>query len=180
MPVCRYGGCGSPQRVANPLIAAWGVIWRSDDVPTEDYVVPHSWLETSTWIGSPFQYVTEHKTLFRKKLENLDPQQDHIILHELVEEGATDFVAMPLEYGDGSIQGMSLVTNAVGGFSSDQVALFDGLRHPLAAAMEPAAMRRLDQKPLKNLFGQWSFGFGCQGRRSARRPVGVEGRRHVL
>lgn len=142
------------QRMANPLLSAWGVIWRSDGAPTEDYVVPTAWLDTSTWIGSPFKYVTENRVDLRKTLTDLDPERDHGIFHELAAEGGTDFYCMALEYGDGEVQGTSIATNVPGGFTDEQIALFASLKHPLAAAMEPIAMRRSLASLLKTYLGE--------------------------
>jgi adenylate cyclase len=90
----------------------------------------------------------------RRRLSALDVARDHKILHELAAEGASDFLALPIEYGDGSIQAMSAVTDHPTGFSEEQVALLDALRDPLGAAMEPAAMRRTTASLLSTYLGQ--------------------------
>lgn len=141
------------QRVSNPLLSAWGVIWRSD-APTEDYVVPTSWLDTATWIGSPFQHVTDTRTSLRKRLRNLDPEADYHLYHELAAEGGTDFFCLPLEYGDGSVQGTSITTNHPDGFRDEHLEVFEAIRMPLAAAMEPVAMRRSTASLLKTYLGK--------------------------
>lgn len=140
------------QRIANPLLAAWGVIWRRDLGRSEDYVVPTTLLETSAWIGSPFQRVVQTRASMRKRLNDLRPD-DHSLFHEMAGIGATDFFAMPLEFGDGSIQGMSLVADGERGFEDDHLKLFENVRHPLAAAMEPDAMRRSTRSLLKTYLG---------------------------
>lgn len=156
----RLVACGVPllrlriaQRFANPLLAAWGVIWRRDLGKSEDYVISTTLLETSTWIGSPFQQVVQQRASFRRRLTELG-SDDHIALHEMAEIGGTDFFAMPLEFGDGSIQGMSLVADGKQGFDEHHIALFEGLRHPLAAAMEPVAMRRSTRSLLRTYLGK--------------------------
>ena len=140
------------QRIANPLLAAWGVIWRRDLGRSQDYVVPATLLETSTWIGSPFQKVVQTRDSVRQRLTDLGPD-DHSVFHEMAEIGGTDFFAMPLEFGDGSVQGMSLVADGVHGFGDDHLRLFEAVRHPLAAAMEPDAMRRSTRSLLKTYLG---------------------------
>lgn len=152
--------CGVPllrlriaQRFANPLLAAWGVIWRRDLGKSEDYVISTALLETSTWIGSPFQQVVQQRASFRRRLTDLR-SDDHGALHEMADIGGTDFIAMPLEFGDGSVQGMSLVADGELGFDDDHIALFEKLRHPLAAAMEPVAMRRSTRSLLKTYLGK--------------------------
>src|SRR3954452_22413817 len=61
--VARLVAAGSPilrlrigQRVSNPMISAWGVIWsRSDGV--ELYTVPRSMRDTGAYRGSPFEAI---------------------------------------------------------------------------------------------------------------------------
>lgn len=142
------------QRMSNPLLAAWGMIWRRDEKDSQEYLVPREMLETSAWFGSPFEYVKENRRPFRRRLVSLETGKDHVVLHELAAEGATDFLALPIEYGDGSIQGMSLVTDHPNGFDDAQVALLERLRDPLAAALEPSAMRRSTSSLLRTYIGQ--------------------------
>jgi len=141
------------QRIANPLLAAWGVIWRRDLGRSEDYVISTQLLGTSTWIGSPFQQLVQTRAPLRKRLTDLHPD-DQGVFHEMAEIGGTDFFGMPLEFGDGSVQGMSLVADGEAGFSDAQIALFERLRHPLAAAVEPDAMRRSTRSLLKTYLGK--------------------------
>ena len=67
--------------------------------------------------------------------------------------GGTDYLATPLEYGDGSVQGVSLVADGAAGFSERDLALIEQLRHPLAAALEPTAMRRSTASLLRTYLG---------------------------
>ena len=93
------------QRLANPLASAWGVIWTRDGSDTHEYLVPRTMLSTAAFHGSPFQHVVERRQTFRRRLLGLDPERDHQVLHEMAAAGGTDYLAVPLEYGDGSVQG---------------------------------------------------------------------------
>ncbi|MEM9278255.1 MAG: adenylate/guanylate cyclase domain-containing protein [Pseudomonadota bacterium] len=141
------------QRFANPLLAAWGVIWRPNE-PSEEYVVATKTLSTDTWIGSPFQYVTVNRRSMRQRLTGLTTGIEHHIYYELAEQGGTDFFAMPLEYGDGTTQGMSVVTDAPDGFTDDQIEIMEAIRHPLALVMEPIAARRSLSSLLRTYLGK--------------------------
>jgi adenylate cyclase len=107
------------QRLANPLASAWGVIWTRDGSDTHEYLVPRTMLSTGAYYSSPFQYVIEHRRTFRRRLIDLHPERDHEVLHEMAAAGGTDYLALPLEYGDGSVQGMSLVSDGTDGFATD-------------------------------------------------------------
>ena len=91
--------------------------------------------------GSPFEHVITSRTSFRHSLERLDSGRDHPVLFELAEAGSTDYLALPIEYGDGSVQVGAFTTDRPGGFADGEVALIEALAPAIAAAMEPAAMR---------------------------------------
>ena len=142
------------QRLANPLASAWGVIWTRDGSDTHEYVVPRTTLSTGAYYGSPFQHVVENRQSFRRRLLDLHPERDHQVLHEMAAGGGTDYLAVPLEYGDGSVQGLSLVSDGEGGFADRHLELIERLRQPLAAALEPTAMRRSSASLLRTFLGE--------------------------
>ena len=140
------------QRLANPLASAWGVIWTRDGSDTHEYVVARTTLSTGAYFGSPFQHVVERRQSFRRRLLDLT-ERDHEVLHEMAAAGGTDYLAVPLEYGDGSVQGLSLVSDGKDGFADSHVELVERLRQPLAAALEPTAMRRSSASLLRTFLG---------------------------
>ncbi|MYK59921.1 MAG: adenylate/guanylate cyclase domain-containing protein [Rhodospirillaceae bacterium] len=140
------------QRLANPLLSAWGIIWTPEE--TTEYTVAREILETGAWLGSPFQQVVTDRSMLHKSLIGLDPDRDHITYHELAAAGGTDFFAMALEYGDGSAQGCSFVTADSGGFAPAHIDLIADTRHALAAAFEPVAMRRSSESLLRTYLGE--------------------------
>jgi adenylate cyclase len=140
------------QSYSNPLLSAWGTIWTRSG--TNRYAVAANVLSTSAWQGSPFEHVVTTRTCLRKKLSGRDLAAEHAVYAELAGAGATDFLAMPLEYGDGSVQGASFTTDAVSGFTDASLELIEGTRHALAAALEPIAMRESQKSLLQTYLGQ--------------------------
>jgi adenylate cyclase len=140
------------QRLANPLASAWGVIWTRDGSDTHEYVVARTTLSTGAYFGSPFQHVVQRRQSFRRRLLDLG-ERDHQVLHEMAAAGGTDYLAVPLEYGDGSVQGLSLVSDDKDGFADSHLELIERLRQPLAAALEPTAMRRSSASLLRTFLG---------------------------
>lgn len=128
------------QSVANPLISAWGVIWSRDEGP-EGYTIPRGMLATGSYKGSPFEQVIATRKPLHKSLENLVAEADHPVLFELAESGSTDYLAIPIAYGDGSLQVSAFTTDRPGGFSAAEVTLIEDLAPAIGAALEPAAMR---------------------------------------
>jgi adenylate cyclase len=128
------------QSVANPLISAWGVIWSRDSGP-EGYTVPRGMLATGSYKGSPFEHVITTRTSFHNSLENLVTGVDHPVLFELAESGSTDYLAIPIGYGDGSLQVSAFTTDRPGGFHDPEIKLIESLAPAIGAALEPSAMR---------------------------------------
>jgi adenylate cyclase len=161
------------QRLANPLAAAWGVIWTRG-AAAHEYLVARTMLSTDAFHGSPFQFVIERRQTFRRRLMDLDAG-DHQVLHEMAAAGGTDYLAVPLEYGDGSVQGMSLVSDGKYGFADPHLELIEHLRQPLAAALEPTAMRRSSASLLRTFLGDGPADDVLAGaiRRGDRRHIGA-------
>ncbi len=139
------------QNYSNPLLSAWGIIWTPEE--TRRYTVPTTVLSTSAWHGSPFEYVVAQRSPLRKRLTDLDVQAEHPVYAELAEAGATDFLAIPLEHGNGSVQGTSFTSNAETGFSDSHIRYIEDTRHALAAALEPIAMRESQKSLLQTYLG---------------------------
>lgn len=139
------------QNYSNPLLSAWGIIWTPEE--TRRYTVPTTVLSTSAWHGSPFEYVVTQRRPLRKRLTNLDPEADHPVYAELADAGATDFVAIPLEHGNGSVQGTSFTTDADSGFSDADIRYLKDSRYALAAALEPIALRQSQMSLLQTYLG---------------------------
>ncbi|MGL4964847.1 MAG: adenylate/guanylate cyclase domain-containing protein [Inquilinus sp.] len=139
------------QSITHPLLSAWGVVWTPAK-GGEAYVIDRKVLATSTFVGSPFEAVIRSREPLRRRLAGLGPD-DHAVFHELAEAGGTDYVAVPIIYGNDTVQVASFVTDRPGGFDDDEAALLERLRHPLAAAMEPTAMRRSAASLLRTYLG---------------------------
>ncbi|MDP5218030.1 adenylate/guanylate cyclase domain-containing protein [Ruegeria sp. 2205SS24-7] len=139
------------QNYSNPLLSAWGIIWTPEE--THRYTVPTTVLATSAWHGSPFEYVVTQRRPLRKRLTNLDLKTEHPVYAELAETGATDFLAIPLEHGNGSVQGTSFTSSAAAGFSDEHIRYIEDTRYALAAALEPIAMRHSQKSLLQTYLG---------------------------
>ncbi|WP_246777140.1 hypothetical protein [Microvirga sp. VF16] len=134
------------QRLINPLIGAWGVIWMRE-TGAEEYTVPRRVLATSSFTGSPFEQVIKTRTRFQRSLGDLDPAHDHPVLFELAADGSTDYLALPIVYGDGSVQGAAFTTDAPGGFGPAAMAFIEELSPFLAAAPSAAVIRWPSKRP---------------------------------
>ncbi|KGM30232.1 GAF domain-containing protein, partial [Inquilinus limosus] len=119
------------QSITHPLLTAWGVVWTTAR-GGEEYVIDRKVLLTSTFLGSPYEAVLVSRRPLRRALTALGPD-DHTIFHELAEAGGTDYLAVPIVYGNATVQVASFVTDRPTGFTDEEAALLERLRHPLAA-----------------------------------------------
>ena len=139
------------QRFANPLLAAMAIIWTSEG--TKSVPIPKTMLSTNAYRGSPFEYVQKNRTLLRKKLADLDPAKDHATYLEQASAGATEYLALVLEFSDGSAHSCSFTTSQSSGFTDEQANIIWETRHALANALEPATMRRSTKSLLQAYLG---------------------------
>jgi adenylate cyclase len=139
------------QRVANPMIGAWGAIWTRGE-GAQLYTVPRTILTTTSYYGSPFQAVIEQRRSVRHSLENLEADA-HSVYVELAQAGSTDYLALPIEYGDGSVQAGAFTTDRPGGFTQAEITLIESLAPAISAALEPAAMRHSMESLLEVYLG---------------------------
>lgn len=140
-------------RLANPLLRAWGVVWRRDEGRAREYTVEHGVDLTDVYVGSPFQYVIDNRRPFRRRLTDLDRAVDHMALHDVAEAGGTDFLALPLVFYDGLAQGISVATDRASGFSDSDIAAFERVSRYLTPVIEVMAAARSTGSLLKTYLG---------------------------
>jgi adenylate cyclase len=139
-------------RVDNPLLTAWGIIW-APETDAELFTISQALRDSPTYFGSPSQHVMETGTWFRRRLNQLNPE-DHSVLHELASAGFIDYVAVPVAFGNGIIQPAMFATRHDTGFAESHIALIKELAVPLSAALEAIAMRRSTASLLATFLGE--------------------------
>ena len=142
--------CGAPLwrlrlgcRTIHPQIAVWSVVWSDGMARAEERSGKHGFMNNDTYVGSPMAYVAESGRAFRRKLSELIEDQDHRVLFELAGEGATDYLAAPLVFSDGSFSNATVVTTVPEGFSDEDIAKFQRLFWFVGSVFEVFATRRI-------------------------------------
>ena len=142
----------APQ-LANPLLRAWGMVWRRDDGPAREYFVEHAMLLNAAFVGSPFQYTIEHRQPFRRRLVDLDPERDHMALHDVAADGGTDFLALPMLFHSGRPQPISFATDRPSGFDDHDIAGFRRVTDHLVPVIEVMSAVRSQTSLLRTYRG---------------------------
>lgn len=121
----------------NALAYRW---WRKDDT-TEEIQVPHGVLTDPRYLNSPLVPIFEGAGGVRRRLDVKDPVLDYGILEDLLAEGATDYVAIPMTFTDGQINVMTLAADRRGGFTTSDLGHIHEITALLGRLYEVHAMR---------------------------------------
>ena len=141
-------------RTLNPQLYGKFYTWQlgQDDVAEEQ--ATHKGMLSEAYLNSPFATIIDGEGGIRRKLEGPDQKLDYPILHDLVAEGATDYVALPMHFSDGQINILSLVSNEPGGFRTSELGyLYEILPH-LGRLVEAHAQRESALTLLQTYLGR--------------------------
>jgi adenylate cyclase len=138
-------------RVDNPLLTAWGILWAPES-DAELFTISQSLRHSPTYSGSPSQHVMETGTWIRWRLDRLE-RDSHTVLHELANAGFTDYLAVPIAFGNGITQPAMFATRHDSGFDERHISLIRDVSVPLSAALEAIAMRRSTASLLATFLG---------------------------
>ncbi|MBL4739860.1 MAG: DUF427 domain-containing protein [Sneathiella sp.] len=140
-------------RTMNPLLFALVYTWQRDDDEVTVYEVSHEVLEGEQYRNSPFALVIKGEGGIRRRLEGPNAQLDFPILEDLVSEGATDYLAMPITFSDGQINILTLVSDQPGGFSAEEIVQIYEIMPTLSRLFEAHALRLSSSTLLQTYLG---------------------------
>ncbi len=125
----------------HPQLIAWGVAWdRGGD--SKMWNGQHGVELGDAYIGSPIQFVRERNLTYRIRLDARIEEGEHATLADLRAMGISEYVALPLVFGTGSVNVLTLSTMAPAGFSDADIERFEALVELLAPLVEIIAERR--------------------------------------
>jgi adenylate cyclase len=137
MPLWRVGAF---VRTLHPDVFGRSFIWRPGAevaVNAADFDLP----ESPQFTQSPLAilYGSGHEVRYRLD----DPQSKRFpFFDDIRAEGATDYIALPLQFTDGSTHASSWITKQPGGFTDEQIAALRRVVAPFARLGEIFALRR--------------------------------------
>jgi adenylate cyclase len=144
----RLLACGIPLwraavfvRTLHPHVTGRRFLWRAGggvavgELPFEE-------LETTKYRDSPVVRVYATAAPLRRRLRSESDAAEFEVLRELHGEGATDYLASPLSFIDGSIHVATWATQDPRGFSDEHIAGIEAIVAPLARIAEIRALRR--------------------------------------
>jgi len=129
-------------RTLHPQVFATGYTWRRGSDNVEEISAPHSIVESALHLESPCASIFDGATTIRRRLDIPDPQLDFPILEDLLDEGATDFVSIPVRFSDGQINVISVTADRPGGFSTEDLRQIHEMLPVFGRLIEVQVVRR--------------------------------------
>lgn len=137
----------------HPQMAGWSVIWSTDMSSAEEVRASHEYRTTEAYLGSPLAAVVENNVPYRRKLKDLDRKTDHQVLFGLRDEGATDYLALPIVLSDGNISSLVLATKTGNGFTDYHISVLIHFSAHLAPVLEVMVARDIARAVLDTYVG---------------------------
>ena len=109
--------------------------------------------ESPAFKNSPIVSVVETRNEVRRRLDAPLDDADFGILHDLRDEGCTDYLCAPLSFVGGETHAVTFITRAHGGFSDEHIATIHRILRPLARLAEIFALHRVASNLLSTYVG---------------------------
>ena len=140
-------------RTIHPLMAGWSVIWSADMAQAEITPARHEFRQLDSYIGSPLAEVVRTGTTYRRNLAELDEAVDHRVLFELKEQGATDYLALPITLSDGSLSTLTLVSDDNDGFTETHLDALERMALYMSPVLEVMVVRHIANAVINTYVG---------------------------
>jgi adenylate cyclase len=141
-------------RTLNPQLFGMFYSWQRDLEGIEEFQATHARTQSSKYLDSPFAPIINGEGGVRRKLEGNNVELDFPVLEDLVVEGATDYVAVPLRFSDGQINVLTLISDKPGGFSTSELGFLYEILPTLGRLVESHALRLSSLTLLKTYLGK--------------------------
>lgn len=138
----------------HPEVAGWIYTWRRGGGSAEEFRATHGIRESDRYLGSPIEQVHRTGRAVRHRLDRLDPERDHPVLHELAAAGGLDYVALPLVFSNGTINTFIVTTDTEAGFCDADIEKFEALSNFVVPIFEVITTRRIAASLLDTYVGR--------------------------
>ena len=140
-------------RTLHPEIVGRRFVWHPE---TGTVVTDGSFelLERRSFLDSPLVQVSNTGESFRRRLADPDCVMDYPVLHDLRDEGVSDYVVAPLHFSGGEVHFSSWATRQPSGFTDAEIEAIQSLIAPLARVAEIRAWYRVAGNLLTTYVGK--------------------------
>ncbi|MFM2042689.1 MAG: hypothetical protein RLY86_1265 [Pseudomonadota bacterium] len=128
--------------ILHPLYRGLTFIWRAGRGEVETIYREHGIETTPGFHNSPVSVIREEGAYgIRVQMGRVPPPYPFSIIDDLVAEGFTDYVGLPLVFGGGQRNVATFASTRTAGFHSDHIALIHDVLPALAAMIEVRVQR---------------------------------------
>ncbi len=124
----------------HPRVQSYYFVWKRGEGIAE-HSGPHGIENSPDFLDSPFPPVLFDGLSIRRRLEG-SAEPGYPILETLQSEGATDYLALPMEFGGGERNGLSFAMDRPGGFTDAELCGLYPVTAMLGRVLETKALRR--------------------------------------
>lgn len=107
----------------HPQIVGKNYIWKKGEEEITTFAPTYELHDADTYHNSPLRHVADGLGGVRQRLDAETYKISFPILQDLRQQGATDYVAMPLTFSDGSINVLTLTSDHPDGFTTANLGL---------------------------------------------------------
>ncbi|MEP0941519.1 MAG: DUF427 domain-containing protein [Rhizobiaceae bacterium] len=107
----------------HPMIAGKNYIWDKNTDEVKSYSATYDIHTDPAFLNSPLRHVSNGLGGVRQRLDGSPIEFDFPIIGDLQQQGATDYVAMPLPFSNGQINVMTLTSDHPKGFTTPNLGL---------------------------------------------------------
>jgi adenylate cyclase len=140
-------------RTLHPNVLGRGFIWQAERDAVEINEAAYEMLESEAFLKSPIRRVFADHVEIRRRLAEPGCPLDFPILEDLVKEGVSDFLALPLRFLNGEVHAATFATRAPGGFAEPQLAALRRVLPPFTRVAEIYGNMRKAQNILDAYLG---------------------------
>ena len=138
----------------HPQIAGRNYTWLRDTDEVRTVTPSYDLLDNPAYVNSPLRHVTNGLGGVRQRLTVDDPEFEFPIMDELKEQGATDYVAMPLFFSNGQTNVMSLASDHADGFTTANLGLIFEISPVISRYFEVFTLKENSKALLETYLGK--------------------------
>lgn len=137
----------------HPEIMGQRFLWKAG-AAVEVISAPFEAFQAEDFRNSPVRRVIDSGLAVRRKLAEKNCPIDFATTRDLLAQGATDYLAVPLFFADGAVHGATFATQQPGGFTDTQIAVLESVVTPLARVVENRTLKRTASTLLDTYVGK--------------------------
>ncbi len=138
----------------HPQIVGKNYVWDKARGNVDTMAPSHELFDAPEFINSPLHYVYKGLGGVRQKLDDANFENSFPVMQDFKDRGATDYVAMPLPFSDGSINVLTMTSDHPDGFTTANLGLIFECVSVIGRFYEVFSQKENAQTLLETYLGQ--------------------------